>query len=82
VMRLMSMEALYRRPRMTQRHPAHAVCPYLLRRVAIRRPNPVWAMDISVPEQAAREMRVWPLAIGLQKQVANHRKRLGSKARS
>ena len=25
-------------------------------------------------------MRVWPLAIGLQEQVANHRKRLGSKA--
>jgi len=25
-------------------------------------------------------MRVWPLAIGLQEQVANHRKRLGSKS--
>jgi hypothetical protein len=25
-------------------------------------------------------MRVWPLAIGLQEQVANHPKRLGSKA--
>jgi len=25
-------------------------------------------------------MRVWPLAIGLQEQVANHHKRLGSKA--
>lgn len=26
-------------------------------------------------------MRVWPLAIGLQEQVANHRMRLWSKAR-
>ena len=25
-------------------------------------------------------MRVWPLAIGLQEQVANHHERLGSKA--
>ncbi len=43
-------------------------------------PNQVWAWDISVPQKAAREMRDRPLAIGLQEQVANHRKRLGSKA--
>lgn len=39
-----------------------------------------WVGDINVPQQAAREMRVRLLAIGLQEQVANHRKRLGSKA--
>ena len=43
-------------------------------------PNRVWVSDISVPQKAAREMRDRPLAIGLQEQVANHRKRLGSKA--
>ncbi len=43
-------------------------------------PNQVWTWDISVPQKAAREMRDRPLAIGLQEQVANHRKRLGSKA--
>lgn len=43
-------------------------------------PNQVWVTDISVPQQAAQEMRVWPLAIGLQEQVANHHERLGSKA--
>jgi transposase len=43
-------------------------------------PNQVWCWDISVPQKAAREMRDRPLAIGLQEQVANHRKRLGSKA--
>ena len=42
--------------------------------------NQWWGIDMSVPQQAALEMRVWPLAIGLQEQVANHRKRLGSKA--
>ena len=26
------------------------------------------------------KLKSWPLAIGLQEQVANHRKRLGSKA--
>lgn len=44
------------------------------------RPNELWSWDISVPQKAAREMRDRPLAIGLQEQVANHRKRLGSKA--
>ncbi len=39
-----------------------------------------WVGDISVPQQAAREMRDRPLAIGLQGQVANHRKRFRSKA--
>ena len=42
-------------------------------------PNHLWVADFSVPQQAAEEMRVWPLAIGLQEQVANHHKRLGSK---
>ena len=53
---------------------------HLERDFAAAEPNTKWVTDISVPQQAAWEMRVWPLAIGLQEQVANHRKRLGSKA--
>jgi transposase InsO family protein len=53
---------------------------HLARNFTSDAPNRKWVSDISVPQQAAQEMRVWPLAIGLQKQVANHRKRLGSKA--
>ena len=47
LMRKMGVEALYRRPKTTQRHPAHRVYPYLLRNKVIDRPNQVWAMDIT-----------------------------------
>jgi putative transposase len=47
LMKLMGIEALYRKPKTTQRHPAHRVYPYLLRTLAVTRPNQVWAMDIT-----------------------------------
>ena len=47
LMRRMGVEALYRRPRTTQRHPTHKVSPYLLRDLAITRANQVWAMDVT-----------------------------------
>ena len=45
LMRRMGIEALYRKPRTSGRHPEHPVFPYLLRGLAIERPNQVWAMD-------------------------------------
>ena len=53
LMKRMGIEALYRRPRTTKPEPGHKVYPYLLRGAAITRPNQVWAMDISVPQEAA-----------------------------
>ena len=47
LMHKMGIEALYRRPRTTLRHPAHRIYPYLLRDLDIYRPNQVWAMDIT-----------------------------------
>ena len=47
LMRRMGIEALYRKPNTSKKHPAHAVYPYLLRGLAIERANQVWAMDIS-----------------------------------
>ena len=47
LMRRMGIEALYRKPNTSKRHPAHAVHPYLLRGLSIDRPNQVWAMDIT-----------------------------------
>ena len=47
LMRLMGIEALYRKKNTSRRHPGHAVFPYLLRGLAITRPNQVWAMDIT-----------------------------------
>jgi putative transposase len=47
LMRRMGIEALYRRPRTTKPAPGHKIYPYLLRGVAVTRPNHVWAMDIT-----------------------------------
>ena len=46
LMRLMGIEALYRKKRTTKRNPDHPVFPYLLRNLVIERPNHVWAADI------------------------------------
>jgi len=47
LMRRMGIEALYRRPRTTKPEPGHKIYPYLLRGMAITRPDQVWAMDIT-----------------------------------
>jgi len=47
LMRLMGLEAIYPKPRTTQRDTAHKIYPYLLRNLAITRPNQVWSCDIT-----------------------------------
>jgi putative transposase len=47
LMRLMGLEAIYKRPRTSQPHPAHPIYPYLLKSLAIGRPNQVWCADIT-----------------------------------
>jgi putative transposase len=47
LMKRMGIEALYRRPRTTKPEPGHKIYPYLLRGMAITRPDQVWAMDIT-----------------------------------
>jgi putative transposase len=47
LMKRMGIQALYRKPNTSKRHPAHAVFPYLLRSLAIKRANHVWALDIT-----------------------------------
>jgi putative transposase len=47
VMNRMGIEALYRRPRTTKPEPGHKIYPYLLHGLEIKRPNQVWAMDIT-----------------------------------
>ena len=47
LMKRMGIEALYRKPKTTKKHPEHRVYPYLLRRQAITRPGQVYAMDIT-----------------------------------
>ncbi len=47
LMKKMGIEALYRRPNTSRKHPKNSVFPYLLRGLEITRANHVWAMDIS-----------------------------------
>jgi putative transposase len=47
LMRLMGLEAIYPKPRTTVADPGHCVYPYLLRDLAIVRPNQVWSADIT-----------------------------------
>ncbi len=47
MMKRMGIAALYRRPNTSKPAPGHKIYPYLLRSVAIERPNQAWAMDIT-----------------------------------
>ena len=74
-------------PKIRRRHIAttdsdhnQPVYPNRAKDVTLDRPNRPWVADISVPQQAAREMGVGPRD-RLAGAVANHRKRRWSKAR-
>ncbi|MBM3848562.1 MAG: IS3 family transposase [Verrucomicrobia bacterium] len=47
LMQQMGLEAIYRKPNLSRKHPQNPVFRYLLRRLVIDRPNQVWAMDIT-----------------------------------
>ena len=78
-MRRMGIEALYRRPNTSKPAPGHKIYPYLLRSLAIERPNQVWAMDITyipmargfvylaaVVDWFSRRVLAWRLSITLE----------------
>ena len=46
LMRLLGLEAIYRKPRTSVTNPEQRVYPYLLRGLTIERPNQVWCADI------------------------------------
>ncbi len=74
----MGIEALYRRPNTSRKHPQNPIFPYLLRGLEITRANHVWAMDItyipmrkgfvylaSVLDWATRRVLSWRLSNSL-----------------
>jgi len=47
LMGIMGLQAIYKGPNTSKKHPQHRVYPYLLRKLAITRPNQVWCSDIT-----------------------------------
>ena len=47
LMRLMGLEAIYPKPRLSRGAPGHRIYPYLLRNVKVVRPDQVWSSDIT-----------------------------------
>jgi putative transposase len=47
LMRLLGLHAIYPKPHLSRPAPGHQIYPYLLRGVAIVRPNQVWSTDIT-----------------------------------
>nr|WP_245416679.1 IS3 family transposase [Pseudochrobactrum asaccharolyticum] len=47
LMKKMGIAAIYRRPNTSKPAPGHKIYPYLLRKLAVTRPNQVWAMDLT-----------------------------------
>jgi putative transposase len=79
MMRRMGIEALYRRPNTSKPADGHRIYPYLLRGLAVERPNQVWAMDITyipmargfvylaaVVDWFSRRVLAWRLSITME----------------
>ena len=47
MMCIMGLQAIYKGPNTSKKHPQHRIYPYLLRKLAITRPNQVWCSDIT-----------------------------------
>ena len=47
LMGIMGLQAIYKGPNTSKKHPQHKVWPYLLRKLSITRPNHVWCSDIT-----------------------------------
>jgi putative transposase len=59
LMRVMGLEAIYQKPNTSRGHPDHKVYPYLLRGLAIDRPNQVWCADITYIPMAKGGLFIW-----------------------
>ncbi len=79
LMKKMAIEAIYRRPNTSKSAPGHKIYPYLLRKLAVTRPNQVWATDITYIPMArgfvyliaiidwfSRRVLAWRLSITLE----------------
>ena len=47
LMRKLGLAPIYQAPKTSEPHPQHKIYPYLLRHMAIERPNQVWCADVT-----------------------------------
>ena len=60
LMRLMGLEAIYRRPNTSKPAPGHRIFPYLLKGVEVNRVDQVWAADITYIPWRRASCTWWP----------------------
>ena len=73
LMKKMVIEAIYRRPNTSKPAPGHKIYPYLLRKLAIVRPNQVWATDISYIPMAKGFVYLVAIVDWFSRKVLGHR---------
>ena len=73
MMRRMCIEALYRRPNTSKPCPGHKIYPYLLRGLAVERPNQVWATDITYIPMARGFVYLVAVIDWFSRRVLSHR---------
>jgi putative transposase len=73
LMKRMGIEAIYRRPNTSPTAPGHKIYPYLLRGVAIERPNQVWATDITYIAMARGFVYLAAIVDWYSRRVLSHR---------
>jgi putative transposase len=73
LMKRMGIEAIYRRPNTSKPAPGHKIYPYLLRSVAVVRPNQVWAMDITYVSMAHGFVYLAVVLDWFSRRVLSHR---------
>lgn len=79
LMRLMGIEAIYRKPNTSRKHQGHKIYPYLLKDLSVGRANQVWCADITyipmargfvylvaVMDWFSRRVLAWRLSITLE----------------
>lgn len=73
LMSRMGIQALYRTPNTSKKHPGHKVYPYLLRGLKIERANHVWATDITYIPMACGWVYLCAIVDWASRRVLAHR---------
>ena len=73
LMQRMGIQALYRKPNTSKKHPTHKIYPYLLRELTIDRANQVWATDITYIPMACGWVYLCAIVDWASRRVLSHR---------